>query len=125
MKRKNLLILILSLAVIAGSILFFSKIKAPSVDAGIVIFYSDNCPHCLNVEKFLEENKVLEKVAYTRKSVDNNQANIVELIAKDKSCGIKEDSPNFGAIPLLWEKETGKCLVGDQDVINFFKEKIK
>lgn len=63
-------------------------------------------------------------MAYTRKSVDNNQANVVELLSKDKICGIKEGDENFGGIPLLWEKETSKCFVGDESVINFFKEKI-
>ena len=123
MTKKTKVILV-CLLVVVGITLFLNRTKLPSSDAGIVIFYSDSCPHCVNVENFLEENNVLEKVAYTRKSVDNNQKNIEELISKDRSCGLKEGNQNFGAIPLLWEKETNKCFVGDEDVINFFKEKI-
>ena len=121
MTKKTITILVCLLA-LAGIALFLNITKLPSSDAGIVIFYSDSCPHCVNVENFLEENKVSEKVAYTRKSVDNDQKNIEELIAKDRGCGLKEGDQNFGAIPLLWEKETNKCFVGDEDVINFFKE---
>jgi phage FluMu protein Com len=122
-KKTTIILSVCVCAIAVGSFLFFNKAGAPLSDAGIVIFYSDNCPHCLNVEKFLEDNKVSEKIAYTRKSVDNDQKNIEELIAKDRSCGIKEEE--LGFIPLLWEKATNKCFVGDEDVINFFKEKIK
>ena len=101
--------------------MFFNKNKTPSGDADIVIFYSDSCPHCLNVEKFLEENKVLEKVDYTRKSVDNNPGNVSELQQKALACNLIGDI----GIPFLWNKQTSKCSVGDEDIINFFKEKIK
>ena len=120
MTKKTIIILLICLAVVAGTILIFNKIKISSSDADIVIFYSDNCPHCLNVENFLEENKVLERVAYTRKSVDNNSANLFQLREKALACNLFGDI----GIPFLWDKQNSKCLVGDEDVINFFKEKL-
>lgn len=120
MAKKTRTILLICLVVIAGTILFFNKTKILSSDNSIVIFYSDSCPHCLNVEKFLEENKVSEKVAYIRKSVDNNPANIFQLREKALVCNLFGDV----GIPFLWDGQNSKCLVGDEDVINFFKDRI-
>lgn len=119
MTKKTIIIFSVCLLVVVGTFLFLNN-KSSSENVDLVIFYSDNCPHCLNVEKFLEENKVSEKVVYTRKSVDNNQANVTELLAKANKCGIKDGV----GIPLLWDGENSRCLMGDVDVINFFKEKI-
>ncbi|MHB9019887.1 MAG: hypothetical protein ACYC3G_03405 [Minisyncoccota bacterium] len=120
MTKKTIIISLVCLVVVVGAFLFLSKRPSSGSNSDLVIFYSDNCSHCLNLEKFLEENKVSEKVVYTRKSVDNDQTNVAELLAKASKCGIKDGV----GIPLLWDGENSRCLMGDVDVINFFKEKI-
>lgn len=119
-KKIEIISLVCLVLIVLGAVLFFSESRQPVVDSNIVIFYSDNCSHCLNVEKFLEENKISEKISYTRKSVDNNQINVNELLSKASKCGIKEGV----GIPLLWDAENARCFMGDVDVINFFKERI-
>lgn len=84
-----------------------------------ILYYGDTCPHCLIVNKFLEENKIREKVSFEHLEVYRNKDNARLLGESAKKCGI--DEKQIG-VPLLWSE--GKCLVGDEDIIDFFKEKI-
>jgi glutaredoxin len=70
------------------------------------------------VEKYIEENKIQDKISFTQKEVYYNQNNAKELEAKAKICGLPTDSIG---VPFLWDGE--KCLIGDQDIINFFSAK--
>jgi len=121
MNKKILIISLICLAVLIGIVLFFGKTMISSGGSKLIIFYSETCPHCKNLEKFLEENKVSEKVSYIEKRVDDSQTNVAELIAKAKSCGIE----NGVGIPFMWDAENSKCVIGDVDIINFFQDKIK
>lgn len=84
----------------------------------IVLYYGEGCPHCAKVEEFIKENKIEEKVQFARKEVWYNQINAAELGEKAKICGLKTDTVG---VPFLWDGS--KCLIGDQDIINFFKTK--
>jgi len=84
----------------------------------IVLFYGDGCPHCAIVEKYIEENKIKDKISFAQKEVYHNQNNAKELEAKAKICGLPTNSIG---VPFLWDGE--KCLIGDQDIIDFFKQK--
>lgn len=84
----------------------------------IIFFYGDGCPHCANVEKYFKENSIKEKISFAEKEVYHNQQNSKELAEKAKTCGMPTDSIG---VPFLWDGT--KCLVGDQDIIEFFKIK--
>ena len=84
----------------------------------VILFYGDGCPHCAIVEKYIEENKIKDKISFAQKEVYYNQSNAKELEEKAKICGLPTDSIG---VPFLWNGE--KCLIGDQDIIDFFKQK--
>lgn len=84
----------------------------------IILFYGDGCPHCAIVEKYIEEHNIKDKISFAQKEVYYNQENAKELKAKAKICGLPTNSIG---VPFLWDGE--KCLIGDQDIINFFKQK--
>ncbi|MBU0722531.1 hypothetical protein KKA93_03705 [Patescibacteria group bacterium] len=84
----------------------------------IVLFYGDACPHCKIVEKYIEENNIKNKISFVQKEIYYNQSNAKELEAKAKICGLPTNSIG---VPFLWDGK--KCLIGDQDIINFFKQK--
>jgi glutaredoxin len=88
----------------------------------MIFFYGEGCPHCANVEKFSQDNKVESKVQFEKQEVFNNTQNayLMTLVAT-KKCNIPE---NELGVPFLWDGPDLKCLLGDQDIINFFKEKI-
>lgn len=86
---------------------------------GIILFYGDGCPHCAIVEEYVNQNGIEAKVSFAKKEVYYNKQNADELIAKAKACSM---STNSIGVPFLWDGST--CLVGDQDIIEFFKSKI-
>lgn len=112
----------------AALALYNSGNQTPAADNGaeqaavgkqIILYYGDGCSHCDKVHNYINEYKAAEKISFIEKEVNNNSANAAELAQKALACGLRADSIS---IPLLWDGE--KCLIGDEDVINFFKEKI-
>ena len=85
----------------------------------IILFYGDGCPHCALLAEHIKENKFDEKIAFSQKEIYHNRLNAKELEEKAKICGIPLDSIG---VPFLWDG--AKCLIGDEDIINFFKRKI-
>jgi glutaredoxin len=85
----------------------------------IILFYGDGCPHCAIVEDFIGENNVKEKLSFEEKEVYYNQKNADDLVEKAKACGIPINSIG---VPFLWDGS--RCFVGDQDIIDFFNQKI-
>lgn len=84
----------------------------------MIFFYSNGCVHCKNVEKFLSENTIVEeKVKFEKLEVGNiNNAKL--MAGKAKLCGM---SGNNLPVPLFWDGS--KCLTGDEDIIDFLKNK--
>jgi glutaredoxin len=96
-----------------------NKTTTENQSAGqIILFYGDGCPHCAIVEEYIKENNINDKISFAQKEVYYNQNNAKELEAKAKICGLPTDSIG---VPFLWNGED--CLIGDQDIINFFKQK--
>lgn len=84
-----------------------------------VFYYGDACPHCKDVEKWFEENKVEEKMKFTKKEVWSNRQNAAELGKVAASCGL--DVNNIG-VPFLYAEE--ECLIGTPDIIKYFSDKL-
>jgi len=123
MKKKVLLVSSLVLAVIVITVAVLYKNTdwfSAEPDNSIVLFFSENCSHCQNVEAFLESNNVAEKISFENKQLDNNPANVADLRNKAAICGLQG---NIG-IPFLWVGADKKCLMGDVDVIDFFQTKL-
>lgn len=85
----------------------------------LILFYGESCPHCKLVEDYINDNNVLDKIDLVRKEVYRDRGNSDELFARARECGIKTDSVG---VPFLWN--SGECLSGDKDIINFFTEKM-
>jgi len=84
-----------------------------------IFFYGNTCPHCADVEKWIKENKIEEKIKITKKEVYDNQQNARELTQVAQKCGLQTDSVG---VPFLYAE--GKCLVGTPDIINYLSKKV-
>lgn len=86
-------------------------------DSGIVLFYGQECPHCQDLEKEIEEDKLAEKVKFDSLEVWHNAEN--RKIFKDKAfeCGFAEDQLG---VPFLYAR--GECFVGTPDIKKFLEE---
>jgi len=124
MQKKTFIVLSIILIIIAIGAFWLYKVNNKPIaekisDSPITLYYRNDCPHCQNVEKFIEENNVEQKVAFSKKEVGLNKKNADELLEKAKQFNLKLDAVG---VPFLWDGQ--KAILGDQDIINFFKDKI-
>lgn len=117
-KQAPIIGLIVCLLAATGLIwLIFTKNNNNAASASnneIILFYSDTCPHCKNVEDFIRQNNIDLKLTITRKEVSYNIKNGELLAEKAAKCGL---ATNRIGVPLLWNGKI--CYSGDEDVINF------
>jgi hypothetical protein len=128
-KNKTITIVVVVVAVIAlgiGLWVWSSKSngnktnETPKSSGGeLTLFYSTSCPHCKKVEQFIAENKVEEKIKISQLEVSGSQNNAQKFFEAAKVCGISQEN---AGVPMLLNE--GKCLQGDADIINFFKERM-
>jgi hypothetical protein len=137
MKKKLILsaVIFLSVSIFALGVLISEKINnnqtngEPPVpqennqiaDGRTILFYGDGCPHCLEVESFLEQNSVSAKIQYESKEVWGNEENRGLMLEKVQACKI--DAKTVG-VPFLWDGINGKCLIGKDQVIDFFQKRL-
>jgi len=123
--RKNLGLIIFLVIILIFVGFFAFQIKKErellkNVEGKMIFFYGITCPHCAKVEEFFKENKIEEKFQFEKKEVykDKTSAKILILIAK-KKCFLSDDQIG---VPFFWTGEN--CIVGDQPIIDYFKEKL-
>jgi hypothetical protein len=106
---------------------FIAKIEPTQLPEEIVLFYGQGCSHCRDVENFLTQNNIEEKVKFTKLEVWFNKSNAMLLGQVAVKCG--KGTSNGVPVPFLYsppDSEAGevKCLVGSEDIINFFKSAV-
>jgi len=127
MTQKNIFLVILIIVIVLGVGFFaYDKLKSnipetenPVDTTGIVLFYGDDCSYCKILEEWIVSNNIREKIKFSDLEVYNNETNRDLLIGKATACGIKD---NIG-VPFLWTGES--CLVKNEEIQNFFQNKIK
>lgn len=138
MSKKNIFLslLVVAILLVLAFVIFQEEANAPEKEIGastiesdnesekiststeIIYYYGEECPHCKDVLKFLEENKISEKVEFQKKEVWHNKNNSEEMMKKVEECGL---NPNTIGVPFLYAE--GKCLIGTPKVEGFFREK--
>ncbi len=115
---------IVILLVLIGGLVYWglkdsgSVIEAtPDNGASIVYYYGAECPHCKDVQDFIDQNDIASKVNFVKKETWHNSKNANEMEERAKSCGIQQEGMG---VPFLFAD--GKCFVGTPDVITFFKK---
>lgn len=96
-----------------------NQIKLPLKNE-IVFYYGATCPHCKDVEEWMNKNKIEEKIKIEKKEVWSNQDNAAEMTKVAEVCNL--DTSSIG-VPFLWAD--GKCYIGTQEVIKILSEKAK
>ncbi|MCX6718040.1 MAG: thioredoxin family protein [Candidatus Staskawiczbacteria bacterium] len=97
--------------------IFSGPAKPVAIPEGIILFYGEGCPHCKNVDDFVAQNKIGDKVKFTKLEVWYNKDNQTILGEVAQKCGITSGSVG---VPFLFVGNN-KCVSGDVDVISLFK----
>jgi glutaredoxin len=84
----------------------------------LIYYYSNTCSHCAETEKWMEENKIEQKITIIKKEISDNQQNAQELVKDAVSCGLQSDSVG---VPFLYAE--GKCYIGSPDVEAYLAKK--
>lgn len=121
--NKKIIGAVIGIIILAIGLWFWSSVQeaknaeATPILTDINFFYGQECSHCQEVEKFLADNKIAEKVKFDSVEVWHNNANADVLTQKAQECGI---APDQVGVPFLFA--FGKCYVGTPEVENFFKQ---
>lgn len=130
MNKTVIVIILATLLLIVGGMLFFSNKQnssstPPPLPSNLEYFWGNGCPHCANVEEFLKtwdppigEASKKDQVKIDKFEVWSNPKNAALMEARYNYC--QTPRAEMG-VPLLFTPE-GKCLVGDQPIIDHFKE---
>ena len=86
----------------------------------LILYYGDGCPHCKNIENYIEANLLDQKLNITQKEIWYNKDNSKELESKADICGLNKDTVG---IPFLFDSSTNKCYTGEVDVQKILDEK--
>ncbi len=121
MKKYYILAAAIVLALFIAIYLETSKTSDISGQENIIFFYGKECPHCHIVEEYIEKNEVDRKIEFAKAEIYHNKNNREIFIEKNKICGV--DNEKEMGVPLLWAD--GKCISGQDKVIDFFQNKAK
>ncbi|MBU5690196.1 MAG: glutaredoxin domain-containing protein [Candidatus Aenigmatarchaeota archaeon] len=114
-KRAFAVFVILSLVLIFSLYIVYKNKPKYNQDE-ILFFYGITCPHCKNVENFIDENNLNDKLKIRSFEVYQNETNLNEMLAYARKCGLKDS--NLG-VPMIYYN--GKCYIGDKDCIDLLK----
>lgn len=86
----------------------------------VILYYGITCPHCEIVKEWLDNKPGIKKKSRLEmKEVYQNKNNSRELVEKAAECQI--DERDGIGVPFLYDN--GECIVGDQPIIDYLKEK--
>lgn len=118
--KKILIVLGIILVFIMAVVYLMTRQKETQKTSEVVLYTSETCPHCKNVEAFISKNPSIEKkLGLIKKEVTEDVANKKDLVTKAGICKI--DAETIG-VPLLYFK--GECISGDTPIIEFLSKKI-
>ena len=121
MKKFPIIIGAITLLIIIGGVFLFSKNepeKTFGLPDNLEYFWLEDCPHCENVEDFIDSWEKKDQITIDKKESQINRQNGLRLIDVGKYCNLSSQS--LGAVPLLFTPE-GKCFLGDEPIINYLK----
>jgi len=84
---------------------------------GITLFYGDGCPHCEDVDKYIQENDIESKVEFVSLEVWKNKVNAKMMKEAAVICELDLDKTG---VPFLFDG--AQCYIGAPDVQGFFAQ---
>lgn len=115
--KKNKIIMYIILAVLAvfAVFLIFGPKAAGRTSQGLILFTRYDCPHCQNVENYIEQNGTREKIKFSEKEI-HETANARLFFDAIKKCGIENEQ---AGVPMFYDGQT--CYVGDENIIEYLR----
>ncbi len=129
MKKRNLIVSLFLAGIIVVAIIIWgtnqpeklptapSFAQAGNDQSDVVLYFGQECPHCKDVDKFIVDNQIEQKVIFAEREVWHNVDNQAEMDEKIMECALDK---NKVGVPFLFIR--GKCYIGVADVEKQFKK---
>lgn len=126
--KKTLIILPLLLAVVLGGCTVPNSSGGGAVEgvsssesqSTLILYSSPDCPHCLDLEQYIKENNIDEKLMIEKRQVGQNfPKHNQELGQRAQECGLPVDKVG---IPFMYAD--GQCYLGNNQIILYLNGKI-
>lgn len=90
----------------------------------LIFYWGNGCPHCENVEDWLNQNNQDNKIKVNYKEVYSNKDNLTSLYDTAKQfCPEIIENGNIG-VPTGFDPVAKKCIQGDSSIIEFLTSKL-
>lgn len=115
--KTGVLLIIATILIMFGGAYIFSKpVEIPPLTS-YEYYWGNGCPHCKIVDDFFGTWENKDKINIKKFEVWSNTKNAEVMAERAKNCQI----PKTGmGVPLLVTPD-GKCLIGDQPIIEHYK----
>jgi glutaredoxin len=91
----------------------------------LIFYYGDGCPHCENVEFWLEDNDPDSKIKINYKEVYYSDTNSDELYKNvEQYCPELISSTGSIGVPIALDPIENQCIQGDVPIIEFLSTKV-
>lgn len=115
-KTSIILIVVTVMTLFGGAYLFSKPVEIPAL-SGYEYYWGDGCPHCKIVADFMETWSGKDKINIKKLEVWNNTKNASLMNERAKTCNVVRTQMG---VPFMVTPD-GKCLMGDQPIIEHFK----
>jgi hypothetical protein len=127
MKKSYLIITLAAVAIVFLSIFIIKKpstsseLPSPTQKPATMYeyYWGQGCPHCENVDTFMESWDGADKIEINKMEVYNYPENAKQMVRRVADCTNIPPSDR-GGVPLLITPD-GQCLQGDTPIIDYFK----
>ncbi len=117
MNKSGIILIVATILIMFGGAYIFSKpVEIPEL-SGYEYYWGDGCPHCKIVDEFTQNWTGKDKINIKKLEVWKNTKNAELMAERAKNCNIVRTEMG---VPLLVTPE-GKCLIGDQPIIEHYK----
>lgn len=117
MNKTGILLILGTILIMFGGAYLFSKPTQVPAISGYEYFWGDGCPHCKIVADFMETWSGKDKINIKKLEVWNNTKNAALMNERAKNCNVVRTQMG---VPFMVTPD-GKCLMGDQPIIEHFK----
>lgn len=117
---KKILTILVSFFVLASC--SSTPVDIINPDANFLYFYGATCPHCQELNAYLENNDMYPELSLEKREVYYNADNNALFLALSKELGIAQSELG---VPFVYNKTTGKYTVGVQPAIDQFTASIE
>ncbi|MFA6369329.1 MAG: hypothetical protein WCX20_03050 [Candidatus Shapirobacteria bacterium] len=94
-----------------------------TIDSNLVLFYGDTCPHCEDVEEFISQNQIDQKLKINRLEVYNSKENSNTMVKMVNENCKDQLNPQGLPVPFLINTDDKACFIGTPDITNHLTEK--